>query len=152
MRGMKRFVAGVVLSASFLMADGVRAMPLPQFDQMTTNQKGDYTEFLIRMTMDIFNAQGDTADAQKVLSLFGQQAVISQYVENVNAVRKVNRDNAGDPTFKPFEIEHAFCLTLKENKIILPVSKLLIATKDYKPAPPSGNAAGKSSPAPAGHP
>lgn len=151
MRGREKRLAGAILSVGLLMARGVQAMPLTQYDQMTTNQKGDYTEFLIRMTMDIFNAQGDTADAQKVLSLFGQQPVISQYVENVNAVRKVDQDNAGDSTFKPFEVEHAFCLTLKENGVILPVSKLLIATKDYKPSPSSASAAAKSPTPTGGH-
>lgn len=159
MHGIKKLLATAVLSASFLFSGAAQAMPIPQFDKMTQDQKGDFTVFLLKGAYNILTAQGKTADAEKVIELFevkdGKPAppAIQQLVENLNAARKINQQNAADPTFKPFEVEHALSLTLKENGVIVPVSKLLLVGQEYKPSPQSGvpPLARKASPAPGSH-
>jgi hypothetical protein len=141
MRGINRFLAGALLSASFLVSSAAQAMPIPQFDKLTVNQRADFTVFLIKCAHDILAAEGKTADAEKVIDLFDRKSGrpsphLAEFVENVNGVRKLNQENASDPKFKPFEVEHALSLTLRNNGIFVPVSKLLLASHDYKPPQP----------------
>jgi len=140
MKTINKYLAGAVLSASFLFSSAARAMPIPQFDKMTEHQKGDYSVFLIESAADLLKASGDTAGADKVLALFmshpGQPAkpALVQMVETVNAMRTHNQQNANDPNYKPFEVEHALSLTLKNNGIFVPPSKLLQVSQTWKPS------------------
>jgi hypothetical protein len=140
MKTINKYLAGVVLSASFLFSSAAKAMPIPQFDKMTHHQQGAYSVFLFESAANILAAQGDKAGAARVRELFendpGQPAkpAVVQYVENTNGVRQLNQQHANDPNFKPFEVEHALALTLKQNGIIVPVSKLLQVSQTYKPS------------------
>jgi hypothetical protein len=145
MKGIQKFMASAVLSAGFLMASSAQAMPIPQFDKMAKGERGDYTVFLIEGAANILASQGDTAGATKIRDLLendpGQPAkpALRQFVENLNGVRQVNQQHAADPAFKPFEVEHALALTLKQHGIIVPVSKLLLASQSYHPAKSPGS-------------
>ena len=145
MRGLKHYIGGLVLSATFLLASGAaQAMPIPQFDKLTNDQKTDYTGFMIRSAYDLLVSEGRAADAEKVIALFERKAGqgpsphVAELVENVNGVRELNKQHANDPKYKPFEVDHAFVLTLKNNGIFVPVSKLLLVTQTYQPPAPSG--------------
>lgn len=162
MRGIKGLIAGAALSASFLMAGAAQAMPIPQFDNMAGPQRGEYTVFLIENAANILAKNGDTAGAAKVRDLFesdpGQPAKpgLVQFGENLSGIRQLNQQHAADPGFKPFEVEHALALTLKQNGIVVPVSALLLASQDYKPGQPTSSnlasgGAGPQGPAPGSH-
>jgi hypothetical protein len=144
MKGLKGFIAGTVLSASFLMAGSAQAMPIPQYDAMTASQKGAYDVFLIEGAANYLASQGDNAGAAKVRGLLeidpGQatKPAMQQFIANINGTRQLNQQHASDPGFKPFEVEHALALTLKQNGIVVPVSKLLQVGQTYKPSQPSG--------------
>jgi hypothetical protein len=140
---IKEFLAGAILSAIVLFSSAAQAMPIPQFDKMTDSQAGDYTVFLIESAANILAGQGDSAGAGRVRDLFeshpGQpeKPALNQFFRNLNGVRQLNQQHSSDPTFKPFEVEHALALTLKQNGIIVRVSELLAVSKTYKPSPPS---------------
>jgi hypothetical protein len=138
MNAMKKVVAGAVLTLGFLFSTAARAMPIPQFDQLKS--RGDYTVFLIESAANILAAQGDAAGAARIRNLFendpGQPAkpALVQFVENTNAMRAYNLQHAKDPGFKPFEVEHALSLALKNNGIFVPPSKLLQVSQNWKPS------------------
>jgi hypothetical protein len=145
MNAMKKVVAGAVLSLGFLFSTAARAMPIPQFDKLTHKQQGAYDFFLIDSAANILADQGDTAGAAKVRDLLeikpGQpvKPAMIQLVENTNAMRAYNQQHANDPGFKPFEVEHALSLVLKNNGIFLPPSKLLQVSQNWKPADAAGS-------------
>lgn len=127
-------------------------MQIPQFDKMTHEQQGAFAVFLIESAANILAAQGDTAGAARVRDVFeshpGQpeKPALNQFFRNLNGIRKLNQQYAKNTNFKPFEVEYALALTLKQNGIIVPVSKLLLASQSYKP---SGSAAAQRGKPPA---
>lgn len=140
MKTINKYLAGAVLSASFLFGSAARAMPIPQFDKMTHKQQGAYDVFLIESAANILAAQGDNAGAAKVRELFesdpGQPAkpALVQYVENTNAARKINEQNANDPNFKPIQVEQAMSLTLRNLGISVTAAKLLQVSQSWTPS------------------
>jgi hypothetical protein len=146
MRALNRLLTGFALSASFLTANAAEAMPIHDFDQLTIKQRGAYTMHMIETAVDLLKAKGDTAAAEKIRDLFDQQSVMTSYVEYINGVRKVTDAHAADPNFKPLEVEHAFCQTLKDNGIIVGVHSLSVAASNF--TPPSSSDVAMQTPAP----
>jgi hypothetical protein len=140
MKGISNSLAVVVLSGVVLFSSAVQAMPIAQFDKLTHKQQGEYAVFLIESAANILSSQGDTAGAAKIRDLFensqGQSVkpALVQFVENTNAARNINQQNAGDPNFKPIQVEQALSLTLRNLGISVPASKLLQVSQTWKPS------------------
>jgi hypothetical protein len=131
-----------ILAVSFVLLQwgAARAMTTQHFDQLSGKQRGEYAVFLIESAAKLLATQGNQADAARVRDLFesepgqGAKPALQQFMSNIKGVGQLNQQHAGDPNFKPYEVEHALALTLKQNGIIVPVSKLLQAGLGYKPA------------------
>jgi DNA-binding NtrC family response regulator len=134
-----KLTVGVLFTALGLTV-AAPAMEISQFDTMTSNDRSDYTAYLMKSACDLLTSEGKATDAQKLWSLFEQtdghrtSVVMVQFDKNLDIARQENQKHAGDPYKKPIDIEHAFALTLKENGIVVPASKLLLITQNYKPS------------------
>jgi hypothetical protein len=64
LRGSNKYLAGAVLSASFLFSSAAQAMEIPQFDKMTHEQQGAFAVFLIESAANILKSQGDSRRGQ----------------------------------------------------------------------------------------
>ena len=147
MAGAKLYRA-VVLSTAILFSSAAQAMPVPQFDKMDKGDQGTYVTLLVIGAKNALEAHGSPDQANKLVALFkdsGPNNGFVQFVNNLQKIRTLNARNAEDPNNKqaPFEVEHAFYLTLKDNGITVPVSVLLAINKDFKPGQSTG---GKSAP------
>jgi hypothetical protein len=144
MRGMKKYLASTVLSAAALLFTGAaNAMQIPQYDQMVQNDKSTYVTFLIMGAAKALEAHGQPDQSKKLIVFFedgSDNGGAHQFSKNLQVARIINAKNASDPNNKqkPYEVEHALALTLKNNGILIPVDVLLALGKDFKPkSPPS---------------
>jgi hypothetical protein len=144
MRGIKKYLAGTVLSAALFFTTAANAMPIPQFDKMAQSDRNDYRASLVEGAAKALNAHGDSQQARKLFALFtdqGENGGARQLAKNMGIFRELNKENAANPNNKEpvYEVEHALALTLKDNGINVPVSVLLAINKDFKPkSPPAG--------------
>ena len=143
MPGIKKYLAGAVLSAALFFTTAANAMPIPRFDKMAQSDKNDYRASLVEGAAKALNAHGDAQQAQKLFALFtdqGENGGARQLAKNMEIFRELNKENAANPNNKEpvYEVEHALALTLKDNGIVVPVDVLLTLGKDFKPkSPPS---------------
>ena len=143
MQGIKKYLASTVLSAALLFTGAANAMQIPQYDQMVQNDKSTYVTFLIMGAAKALEAHGQPDQSKKLIALFeysGENGGAHQFNKNLQIERIINAKNAADPNNKqkPYEVEHALALTLKNNGILIPVDVLLALGKDFKPkSPPS---------------
>src|ERR1035437_4082582 len=144
MQGIKKYLAGTVLSAALLFTGEANAMQIPQYDKMAQSDKEDYRVLLVEGAASALDGHGKHEQSQKLIALFldkSDNGGSTQLAKNLQATRIINARNAKDPNNEqpPYEVEHALFLTLKDNGINIPVSVLLAIGKDFKPSsPPSG--------------
>jgi len=134
-------LAVAMLSASMAFTGVANAIQIPQYDKMALDDKVTYDGLLVVGAKNALLAHGQPEQAQKVIDLFKVGSVNGgsvQFVRNLEKIRLMNAKNAADPNNKqpPYEVEHAFYLTLKDNGITVPISVLLAINKDFKPSQP----------------
>jgi hypothetical protein len=134
---VKSAIAISILSALFVWTCVTTAMPLPQFDKMSVEDRSQFTALLVKGTHEWLIACRRPADAEKLMEFFedgSKKGGAAQFKKNLQVVRVVNRINAGNRSNKqrPYEVEDAFSLTLKNAGFNLPVDSLLRITKDFK--------------------
>ena len=133
-----------VLSIALLFSGVGNAMQISQYDKMDKHDQTRYLTLLIKGTHDHLSANGQSAQAERVLYLFENSSAKfgwPQFERNLHMARALNAKYAADPNNKkaPYEVEQAFALTLQNNGILVPVSFLLTINKDFKPSYPPGN-------------
>ena len=144
MQGIKKYLASTVLSAALLFTGAANAMQVPQYDQMVQNDKSRYVTLLVMGAAKALEAHGQPDQSKKLIVFFedgSDNGGAHQFSKNLQVVRMINAKNATDPNNKqkPYEVEHALALTLKNNGILIPVDVLLAFGKDFQPSsPPSG--------------
>jgi hypothetical protein len=126
-----------LLSALFVWTWATTPMPLPQYDKMSVEDRSQFTAFLVKGAHEWLIAFGKPVDAEKLMEFFedgSKKGGTAQFKKNLQVVRVVNRINAENRSNKqrPYEVEDAFSLTLKNAGFNLPVDSLLRITKDFK--------------------
>ena len=137
-------VIGTVLSIALLFSGVANAIQISQYDKMDKHDQTRYVTLLIKGTHDHLSANGQSAQAERVLYLFQNSSAKfgwPQFERNLHMARALNAKYAVDPNNKktPYEVEQAFALTLQDNGILIPVSFLLTINKDFKPSSPPAN-------------
>ena len=120
---------GAVLSTALLFSGMGNAMPIPQYDGMDKHDQTRYVTLLIKGTHDHLSANGQSAQAERVLYLFENSSTKfgwPQFERNLHMARVLNAKHAADPNNKkaPYEVEQALSLTLQNNGILVPVTFL----------------------------
>ena len=159
MRCNNKYLAGTFLSAALLVSHLADAMPIHQFDKMSETDQAKYMSLLLNGTASQFKAQGKQTDLANLMTAFKHSSgpgLASGYVEfknNLDAARASNAANAKNPNKKSLDVEYAFGLTLKQNRIPVSAKELLAAGRNFKPSgPPPGGGLKKSSPNTNTHP
>jgi hypothetical protein len=134
---IKTAVAISLLSAVFVWTCVTTAMPLLQYDKMSVEDRSQFTTLLIKGAHEWLIVRGRPADAEKLLEFFedgSKKGGAAQFKKNLQVARAVNRINAENRSNKqkPYEVEDAFSLTLKNAGFNLPVDSLLRITQDFK--------------------
>jgi hypothetical protein len=134
---IKSAIAISLLSALFVSTCVTTAMPLPQFDKMSVEDRSQFTAFLVKGAYEWLIASGRPADAEKLTEFFedgSKKGGTAQFKKNLQVVRVVNRINAENRSNRqrPYEVEDAFSLNLKNAGFNLPVDSLLRITKNFK--------------------
>jgi hypothetical protein len=135
---------GAVLSTALLFSGMGNAMQISQYDNMDKHDRDRYVTLLIKGTHDHLSANGQSAQAEKVLYIFEKSSTKfgwPQFERNLHMARVLNAKHAADRNIKkaPFEVEQAFALTLQNNGVLVPVTFLLTINKDFKPSYPPGS-------------
>jgi hypothetical protein len=133
-----------VLSTALLFSGMGNAMQISQYDKMDKHDRTRYVTLLIKGTHDHLSANGQSAQAERVLYLFENSSAKfgwPQFERNLHMARALDAKYAADPNNKkaPYEVEQALALTLQNNGILVPVSFLLTINKDFKPSYPPSN-------------
>ena len=134
---------GAVLSIALLFPCMGNAMPIPQYDKMDKHDRAHYVNLLIKGAYDHLSANGQSAQAERLLYLFENSSAKfgwPQFEKSLQMARVLNAKQAVDPKNKkvPYEVEQALAVTLQNNGILVPVSFLLTINKDFKPSDPPG--------------
>jgi hypothetical protein len=134
---------GAVLLTALLFSGTGNAMQIPQYDEMDKQDRGRYMTLLIKGTHDHLLANGQSAQAERVLYLFENSSTKfgwPQFERNLHMARALNAKHAADPNNKKasYEVEQALALTLQNNGILVPVTFLLTINKGFKPSYPPG--------------
>jgi hypothetical protein len=132
---------GAVLTTALLLPGLGNAMQIPQYDKMDKRDRTHYVNLLIKGAHDRLSANGQSAQAERLLYLFESSSAKfgwPQFEKNLQMARALTAKHAVDPNNKkvPYEVEQALALTLKNNGILVPVSFLLTINKDFKPSYP----------------
>jgi hypothetical protein len=137
MRGLATSMAAGALAGMILWTSAAPAMSVRLYDQMAKSDRANYLNLLIRGAAGALNAHGDRQRVDKLFVLFGNNGG-TQFDQNLAVIRQVNKENEADPRHNkpPYEVEHAFYLTLQDNGIIVPIAVLLAINKDFKPSSP----------------
>jgi hypothetical protein len=135
---------GAVLSTALLFSGMGNAMQISQYDDMDKHDRTRYVTLLIKGAHDHLSANGQSAQAEKVLYLFENSSAKfgwPQFERNLHMARVLNAKYAADPNNKkaPYQVEQALALTLQNNGILVPVSFLLTINKNFKPSYPPGS-------------
>ena len=129
---IKSAIAISLLSALF-----VSTCVTTQFDKMSVEDRSQFTAFLVKGAYEWLIASGRPADVEKLTEFFedgSKKGGTAQFKKNLQVVRVVNRINAENRSNKqrPYEVEDAFSLNLKNAGFNLPVDSLLRITKNFK--------------------
>jgi hypothetical protein len=135
---MNKYLVGTVISAALVFSQHLVAMQIPQFDKMSVRDRGLYVTSLVIGAQHALEQHGDQAKAQKLAAFFEDGSTnggMTQFNNNLAQVRGFNQQLAADPNNKqtPYEVEHAFFATLKENGLQVPLNLLLSINKNFKP-------------------
>jgi hypothetical protein len=130
-----------VLSTPLLFSGKGNAMQIPQYDKMDKHDQAHYVTLLIKGAHDRLSANGQSAQAERVLYLFENSSTKfgwPQFERNLQMARALNAKYEADPNNKkaPYQVEQALALTLQNNGILVPVTFLLTINKDFKPSYP----------------
>jgi hypothetical protein len=132
---------GAVLSTALLFSGVGNAMHISQYDKMDKHDQAQYVTLLIKGAHDHLSANGQSAQAERILYLFETSSAKfgwPQFERNLHMARALNAKYAADPNNKKalYEVEQALALTLQDNGILVPVSFLLTINRNFKPSYP----------------
>jgi hypothetical protein len=135
-------MAVITLSVAMLFSIAAKAMSIPQYDKMATIDRRNYISLLVIGAKNALLAHGQPDQAKKVIQIFmdsSDKGGSFQFLTNLEMIRRLNAENVATPNNKlpPYQVEHAFYLTLKDNGVIVPISILLSINKDFKPSSPA---------------
>jgi hypothetical protein len=135
---------GAVLLTALLFSGVGNAMQVSQYDKMDKHDRMRYVNLLIKGTHDHLSANGQSAQAERVLYLFENSSAKfgwPQFERNLHMARALDAKYAADPNSKkaPYQVEQAFALTLQNNGIVIPLGVLLTINNDFKPSYPPAN-------------
>jgi hypothetical protein len=144
MNRFNKFLAATILSASLLAASVVQAMDITQFDQMTSQDRQSFIDFLPQAAETVLNQEGRSDDAAKVHQLFNAVSSGSDLPLGVaelegnlanQRVRNVQQ-HIKNPDAPWLQVESALALTLNAHAIkITPefVKALMQQTGTFRP-------------------
>jgi hypothetical protein len=126
-------------SAVVLCTSVASAMPVPQYDKMSSEERARYITLLVKGSQALLLERGQSTHSERLLEFFedtSKKGLVAEFKKNLHVVRAVNRINAENRYNKqpPYQVEDAFALTLKNDGINLPVDKLLKINQDFKAA------------------
>jgi len=116
-------------------------MSIYLFAKMKNDDQATYITSMVEGAAKMLKDQGQAAQSQKTLDLFGdagKNGGINQFVANLKLVDAQNRRNAINPNNRHpvLQVEDAMELTLKDNGIIVPTSYLLTINQSFMPSAP----------------
>jgi hypothetical protein len=127
MNRFKKFLVAAFMSAAMLLPNMVQAMEIQQFDKMAVPDQGEYVGRLIAGAEQVFNDEGRSDLAEKVVQLFtttepGDAATLGnvEFQRNLARARLADAMNVQkNPNAHRLEVEDAMLVTLKKNNIPL---------------------------------
>ena len=125
MNGVEKYLAATFLSAAMLLPNMAQAMDIIQFDQMTSQDRQGFIDFLPKAAETVLNKEGRSDDVAKAHQLFNAVSSgsnlplgvgeLEMNLEN-QRVRNVQQ-HIKNPHAPQLHVESALALTLSKNGI-----------------------------------
>lgn len=142
---MQGLMVGAFLSVVLFGPLYSNAMPIPQYDAMSTSDQARYIADLFEYSVQMLLNQKRHEDAQRLLKLFERKSG-AEVSEGVAEIKSAINGLRNLPNNKPYHVEHAFADTLRSHGLPLSsaeLKQLAQAGKNFKPSDTLDTANGK---------
>lgn len=137
----KPSLAVVALVSLLFLAGNAQAISVEKFVGLNNSDRASYVASLVEGAAAMLKAKGQPDQAQKAVDLFhdaSPRGGVNQLALNLRQINETNNRNATNPNNrkKPFDIEDAMAMTLKQNGIIVTADYLRTLNRGFVPSFP----------------
>ena len=124
-------VCAAMLAACVLTASTAGAMPIAQYDRLSSEEQARYIVLLMNRTIAYLYAQGRNDNAAKLTSFFNGDEELAQAAIDDGLETARRRETE---TGKPYDVEHGVSLALDSVDIQVSREILVTLVPDFTPA------------------